>query len=713
MLKKGKIYKLLAVSLTVFLVLFYALSPILIYAQVATPTPTPDPSIITPTPTPDPSATPTATPTPTMTPDPSSTPSALDATPTPTPTPNPSTTATNASNSADLTNSVDSSALTGDNSLTATTSASTNINTNNQNGQLSSGTSNSGGTTNSSVQTGDAASVVNAQNSVNSTTVNSNVIDQIINIYVAQNGDLNLSDPFTVAANEIQAHPNDSVINVSFTNINNYVYLINNINSFADTGNNVADQSASITTGGAYSIVSLLNQVNFTVINSQVHIVTINVFGTLNGNIILPDPNASTNCSGCGINLSASSSADLTNNLNATANSGNNTATGSATITTGNASSAVNNVNLVNTNLVGTNAQILFINVLGNWVGNFIGWGNVNPQQGGASLTFFNLGSSDSTGATSSGSCSGCNGPINISNNAFVVNNINSSANSGGNSLLGNGSITTGDAFSIISLVNLLNTNFINSFGFFGFVNIFGNWTGDIGGLSNFLARDNNNNQGSNNNSSNTDSSTSDANAATVQEQGGQLSVTQTNNVGAFVYPGDTVTFSVKVSNMGTGKVYGTKLNLFLIYGNQIAGGTTFDLGDIPAQTGKGLTAGFVLSKNAPGGVYIARAVATGKVGPNDSTVSAGADSTFNILNNFAYSGGNSQKPHVTVLGAGTNKNALAQKSAQEFPYLLSLLLILLTYILLRGIRKRKYLKELFTSTDFKEKLSSLKMFLF
>ena len=696
MYKAEKINKLLAVTLTVSLLFFYTLSPILTYAQIVTP----DPSA---------TVTPTPTDTPTPTPDPATVTSTPDSsTITPTPTPDPTSGQTNASNSADLTNNANSSAVTGDNSSTSSAGM------NSSNDQTNSPSGASSGNSSSSTQTGDAASVVNGQNSVNTTLINSNVIYQTLNIYVAQNGDLNLSDPFTIATNAIQTHPNDPVINVYVTNINNYVYVANNISSVADTGNNTINGSgsnANINTGNAYSAVSLLNQVNFTATNSQVHIININIFGNLNGNIILPDPSTSANCSGCGISLMASDSASISNNLNSTADTGNNIASGSATIQTGSANSAVNAVNITNANLVGVNSQILYINLLGTWTGNFIGWGNLPPQQGGASMVFFNQG----TGGTGTSGCIFCTGNLNINNNAFVTNNINSVANTGGNLINGNGgSITTGNAFSVISLINLINTNFVNSFGFFGFINIFGNWNGNIGGLSNFLALNNNdnNNQGSDNPPPSVDSSSSNTNASTVQEQGGQLSVTQTNNVGAFVYPGDTVTFSIKVRNIGTGKVYGTKAILALIYNGQVAGGTTFDLNDIPAQTGKGITTGIVLSKDAPGGVYTARVIATGTVGPNNTTITSGADSDFNILNNFAYIENSS---HVTVLGAHnkTGGSVFVTKNSQNSPYLLSLLLVLLAFLLVRGIKKRRELAKLFSNIDFKEKLSSLRMFLF
>lgn len=680
----GRFKKQIAILLTVFM-LFFNMAPGLSYAQVVTPTDSP-------TPTPTDTSSPTPTPSPTDSPAP--TPSA-DTSLLPSPTPASGSDPTNIG-TAD--NVATSSANTGDNSLTATGSATTS--SSNQTNQ-SSPTPN-----NSSINTGDAASVVNAQNSINSTAVNSNVVNQTINIYVTANGNLNLSDPFAVAASAIQANPNDPVINVSFTNINNYAYLSNTINSSANTGGNTSNQSATINTGNAYSVVSLLNKVNFTVLNSQIHIVTINIFGTLNGNIILPDVNTSTNCSGCGINIAATNSGTLTNNVNSTANSGQNTATGSASIQTGNANSVTNILNILNTNAYGANAQVLFINVLGTWLGNFIGWGSLGPQQGGANLAFFNL--DPGTGGTTG--CSSCSGQPNIYNFASIVNNINSSANSGGNSLTGNGSITTGNAFSAVSLINFINSNFINSIGFFGFINIFGNWTGNIGGASEFAALNSNNNQ--DNGPSPQVNSSANSNSNTPQEQGGQLAVTNSNNTGAFVYPGDTVTFFEKVSNTGTGKVYGVKLNLYLIYQGKIAGGTSFDLGDIQPGKATNLNAGFVLSKFAPPGPYIARAYVTGNVGPDSQTVSATADSFFTIFGSL-FGGNSNNTPKIkTVLGAQYPSQTERAKSSDYGP-LLALVSVIMAYIALRGIRERDKFMTIFEKRiTLEERMKAFKMFL-
>jgi len=716
---KTQFKKSIALLLTVFILFLYVVYPPLAFAQEVTPTDTP-----TPTTTIDNSATvstdtnttsdtgdndiyTTVTPTPTPTIDPSVSPTD---TPTPTPTIDPSADL-NASNSAQVDNNISSTANTGNNSATVTgdtdPSATPDASQTADNSDTStSGQDQSGSNVcDSSIQTGNATSVTNVQNSVNTNLMNSNVVDQTLNIYVAQNGDLNLSDPLTLASDAITSHPNDPVINMTVTNVNNFAYVTNDITSVANSGGNSINGggNATIATGNADSVVSLLNNINFTVVDSQIHVVTINIFGTLNGNIILPDPNTSLACSGCGVNLTANNAASVTNNVSSTANTGDNSviASGSASIQTGNADSVVNSLNIVNTNLSGVNAEVLYVNDLGNWNGNFIGWGNLDPQAGGASLVLYNLSPSNANGS----------GSANIINNAVVTNNITSLANTGNNAISGgSGFIATGNAFSAISLLNFINTNFVNSFGFFGFLNIFGSWTGDIGGQSQFAALNANNSDAP----PTSDTGTGNNSNAT-EEQGGQLSVTNTNNVGAFVYPGDTVTFTIKVKNTGTGKVYGTNLNLTLMHNGQNLGTASFSLGDIDAQQGVKVTTGIVLPKNSPGGLYTAIAQASGDVGPDNNSVSANGNSNFNVFNNITLAYNNPQTPHVTVLGAQTKtgKENFAAKSAQSPSYLLSLILILMTYVLIRGIRKRRYLVSLLSSPDFKESLSALRMFLF
>lgn len=561
------------------------------------------------------------------------------------------------------------------------------------------------------IQSGEALAETTIDNSVNTNSVNSQVIYQTINIFIDQSGNLNLSDPFEVASSMIQDHPSDQIINVSFTNLENYAFVSNNVISYANTGQNSINAGepnveAIVNTGNAYSIVSLLNKVNFTIVNSVVHVVSINVFGKLNGNIILPDIKTSS-CVECGMSLVAENNATVINKVDSKANSGQNIVNGEGIIDSGNAASIVNNLNLINANYVNTSVYGLFINLLGSWFGDFIGWNGLAAQSGASNHSFFSSGGLLPEG---SNSCASCVGDLNINNSAYVENNIASFANTGQNLINGKGDVKTGNSYSTVSLINFVNANFINSVGFFGFLNIFGDWTGDIGGKTEFEVLDNAHNE--QNNQSENNKTKSEENVK--QEEGGLLSVEQTNNVGQYVYPGDTVTFFVKVKNPGGGKVYGTKLKLFLVKDGETMGGGIFDIGDIPSGKTVKLSTGLVLSKDATPGKYIAVALAEGNVGPDNRYVYGQSESSFNILHSSINSMlTNSDKS--SILGTKNFNNTIkAAGQTRESAYFIFLIIVISTYLMLRIYRKKEYVAALFLSkTSFKDKLTNLKIFLF
>jgi len=269
-MKMKNLRKYFALVLIAFLMVYYTILPSLIYAQevTSTDTPTPDASTTidsnttadttsnnsansgdnsispTPTPTADPSVTPTDTPTPT----PTDTLDALNAllpTPTPTPTVDPVNPSLDTSNPATDSGQINQDDATGsaDPTITNTGDVTNDINSNGNSGENtanSDGSTNGKGHSDSSIGTGDATSVTNSDNSLNTINVNSNLIVQSVNIYLTQNADINLSDPITIAAQEIVSHPNDPTVNVLFTSINNYAYLTNDIFNFYNTcGNSI------------------------------------------------------------------------------------------------------------------------------------------------------------------------------------------------------------------------------------------------------------------------------------------------------------------------------------------------------------------------------------------------------------------------------------------------------------------------------------------
>lgn len=65
-------------------------------------------------------------------------------------------------------------------------------------------------------------------------------------------------------------------------------------------------------------------------------------------------------------------------------------------------------------------------------------------------------------------------------NYAQIENDVRSEANSGENSILGSGSIETGNAAAMVEIVNIANQNIVGSNWLLAIVNVFGTWMGDL-----------------------------------------------------------------------------------------------------------------------------------------------------------------------------------------------------------------------------------------
>lgn len=738
--------KLLIILLVIQVLAFQAVP---VFAQVVTPTDTPTPS---PTSAPSPTDTPTVTPTPTIDPNATPTPTPTidpNAAVTPTPTVDPNATVTptpttdlTASNSGTVNNNTNSTAISGDNSvLSASTSADPNetpsadvtvtpTDTPTPTDNPSTGTGNNSPNTNPSptpsgngsatVTTGNAVAVSNTDNSINTNSINSQFVNQTINIFVTQNGNLDLSVPLNIISNLITQQNNVSPqINLLMNSDKSYAVVTNNIVNNANSGSNSITGGGSssdsgqmvINTGNAYSVVSLTNKVNFTIVDSVVHVITINIFGTLNGNIILPDLAKSSICgngNNCGLSASIVNEATVNNNVDSTAVSGQNSATvpasGSATITSGNAVSIVNLDNIVNTNVIGVPFEHLFINTFGLWNGNFLGWGGFGPQLGGKSYAFNGL---FPNGTPSD--CPNCANSLNIQNNATVTNNVTSSANSGNNSTDGGNSIIhTGNAYSAVQLLNFVNANFIRTFGFFGFINIFGDFNGSVGSAADFITPTPTPSPAPDVLSANT--------APTSCTSLGDPSVATkvTDNIGVYINPGDTALFYVKVKNTGPNDFASEKVTIVLATNGKGVGGTILNIKK-PLSAGKSelVTVGLSLSKQAPGGNYEAL-VTTEGITCDGKTSSAKASTDFLVsgstLGLLTTTATPTPSPVVQkVLGVHTT-TASAHKN--NWPIYV-LLLVVIAYLIIRGIRSRAVLmKVLKENMSLKERLSTLRMLL-
>lgn len=587
----------------------------------------------------------TPTPTPAPTEEPVSQSLVVTATPTATPTETPS--EATITDSASVTNNVDSTANTGQNVIVVVTPTSTPMVTPEgleptpevsptvsltptpeptslpEESASSTPFSTSSPTPIPQIETGDVLTVANVENEVNTNTVNSEFVNHTLNIYLSDEAhdiDLNLLSQNVIVKVFGQDENFGEVVSVAAYSIDNFAYVENNIAADANTGGNNIEgaQAGEIVTGDAYSAISLLNKVNTNIVNSRVHVVTINIFGSLTGNIILPDSSRPPSEPCCPATLIAENSAIVVNNISSEANSGENTVTAlenKAEIITGNAKSVVNVYNLINTNIVNSYFNHFKVNNMGEWAGSFLGWNKSAEELKTEQI------------------CDNCNNNLVLGSSAEVINEVASRANTGKNSVSGEeGKIKTGNAFSSTSIINLINTNIINSSGFVGFINIFGRLIGDIGGTEMFPDLSPEPSAEPASEPEPEVAPETQTQNSPQKEAGGKLEVVHKTNVGTHVLPGDTVTFFVKTKNPGTGIVYGTKLTIELLKNGKSYGGAVFNLGDIKPGKAVNLTTGLVLSKNAKGGEYTARVSAAGVVGPDDGQIFASSESKFLLL---------------------------------------------------------------------------------
>lgn len=351
-----------------------------------------------------------------------------------------------------------------------------------------------GNTTGGSATSGDASSlatIVNMlQSSGNSFGTDGNAVTFVSNINGDVNGDL-LLDPAKIAS--IQNAGNGTVnnnANITVNNANNTNEQINNdINLASKSGNATVDSNTTAgnaTTGSATAIANVLNFLNSTITSGKSFLGVININGNLNGDILLPphfidqllSSNVPTVKINTGINTSVNSTNNTTqainNNLNLTAVSGNasvdkNTTAGNAT--TGNGSTSITAFNLTGSKVVGSNDLLVFVNVLGKWYGMIFNAPGATSAQLGGGITENNKLNIDANSTNNT--------------NQAINNNINLAAQSGDATVERNttaGNATSGDAKSMLNLLNVTNTDLSLS-NWFGvlFINVLGAWTGSFG----------------------------------------------------------------------------------------------------------------------------------------------------------------------------------------------------------------------------------------
>ena len=302
---------------------------------------------------------------------------------------------------------------------------------------------------------------------------------------------------------------------------NNDATIENNLTLEANSGDNWASRNtggdSTIETGDANVSANLLTFANTNIVGGVVYSV-VNIFGDLIGDIIFPENvccladttvknvgNGDGSTNTANVNLDSTDTttqtndATILNNLNLDATTGGNDVSrntnGTNSVTTGDASIDAQLLNIANTNIAGGLWWLVIVNEAGKWVGKILGSdGNFYGGSDGFEFTVNDAGevavtnSGNGAGSTNTGTVNQTtNNTTEQTNTANIVNNVDLSANTGGNSASrntgGNNSITTGDASIIANIVNFVNNN-ISGGGmlFVNVVNVFGSWLGDFVG---------------------------------------------------------------------------------------------------------------------------------------------------------------------------------------------------------------------------------------
>ena len=388
----------------------------------------------------------------------------------------------------------------------------------------------------SSLTTGDA----NVSGTV-ITDVNTNAAGMMVaefNVVDDQRGDLILdfaancvlgcdSGPIT-ASNTGNGSDSVNASNADYSNDsatfqNNNAQIGNDLVLSADSGNNTAsrntDGDSNITTGDANVAANIITLANNNVAGQLVYGV-VNVFGDLIGDIILTEDQIKNCCGGqmtalnSGNGSGSTNASDITvdnttgvfqdndveiaNNLIFDAETGDNSSSrntgGDSSITTGSTSVDANIYNIANLNMAGGNMWLVFINQAGNWIGKLMG-APTGTTYAGSDNAEFEVDENGFITATNKNNGSDSNNDSNVTqsntnnttqnNTAVIENNLNLSANTGGNTASdntgGNSSIKTGDANIIVNMVNFVNNNIVGDGKLLvTVVNVFGSWIGDF-----------------------------------------------------------------------------------------------------------------------------------------------------------------------------------------------------------------------------------------
>lgn len=299
------------------------------------------------------------------------------------------------------------------------------------------------------------------------------------NIYGDVLGDI------TIGPNIANAQVDRNLNLNSKTNVDNNDSITNDVKVRATSGDaeiTKNTEAGNAKSGDANAVANVLNLVNTIIGANKSFVGTINIYGNLNGDILvspefipqlLADNSIERTEIDMPLSMNMNNDSSIVNNVKLNAASGDasvkdNTGAGSAT--TGTANTKLTVLNLTGRKVNAKNSLLVFVNVLGKWVGMIVDAPNATAAAIGSGVTNNTVNVSDDT---------------NINNKTRITNNLDLGAESGDASVTQNtaaGDATSGNATASANIANI-DTSEFQLTDWFGvlFINVFGTWIGSFG----------------------------------------------------------------------------------------------------------------------------------------------------------------------------------------------------------------------------------------
>lgn len=263
---------------------------------------------------------------------------------------------------------------------------------------------------------------------------------------------------------------------VSLTDILNNVVLSANSGDATVTNNTIA---GSATSGDATALANVINIVGSTISAQNSFLGIVNIYGNLKGNILVPQSFVDSLVTGTANNVRGTNATTIDNNIQTEALSGDATVSGNTTAgnaRSGNAATNLTVYNLTGREVVAKNSLLVFVNVLGSWVGMIV-------QAPGSNTALLGKDASNTSAILPTSESDDGYGSTDTT--SHITNNISVGATSGKATVTDNrlaGDATSGRASAGVNLVNITNSNFKLG-DWFGalFINVLGSWKGNFG----------------------------------------------------------------------------------------------------------------------------------------------------------------------------------------------------------------------------------------